>query len=166
MAAISLFDTFQAADALTFSRPHAAFQHGAFGRDGRADGTAPHTTVWWARRPSDRYRAMFRQRIVLLNKPFRVLSQFTDKPAVGSAAQPSTASTHAARETLSEYIAEPPSGIGRLRPAGRLDYDSEGLLVLTEDRQLQQRGTDKVTPWQCRIRLRAARDTQVERPGH
>ena len=133
---------------------------------GERDGTAPHTTVWWARRPSDRYRAMFRQRIVLLNKPFRVLSQFTDKPAVGLAAQPSIASSHAARETLSEYIAEPPSGIGRLRPAGRLDYDSEGLLVLTEDRQLQQRGTDKVTPWQCRIRLRAARDPQVERPGH
>ena len=106
---------------------------------GERDGTAPHTTVWWARRPSDRYRAMFRQRIVLLNKPFRVLSQFTDKPAVGLAAQPSIASSHAARETLSEYIAEPPSGIGRLRPAGRLDYDSEGLLVLTDDRQLQQR---------------------------
>ena len=54
-------------------------------------------------RPSDRFAAMFRQRIVLLNKPFRVLSQFTDKPAAGSPAQPATAaSTHTARETLSE----------------------------------------------------------------
>jgi hypothetical protein len=44
---------------------------------------------------------MFRQRIVLLNKPFRVLSQFTDKPALGSPAQPATAaSTHTAREML------------------------------------------------------------------
>ena len=57
---------------------------------------------------------MFRQRIVLLNKPFRVLSQFTDK------VQPPTAcaaSTHVARQTLSCYIADPPSGVGRLRPA-------------------------------------------------
>jgi hypothetical protein len=46
---------------------------------------------------------MFRQRIVLFNKPFRVLSQFTDKPAGGSPAQPATAtSTHTARERLSE----------------------------------------------------------------
>ena len=75
---------------------------------------------------------MFRQRIVLLNKPFRVLSQFTDQRLPPGAA---------ARQTLSDFIAEPPHGAGRLRPAGRLDYDSEGLLVLTEDRQLQQKVT-------------------------
>jgi 23S rRNA pseudouridine2457 synthase len=80
---------------------------------------------------------MFRQRVVLLNKPFRVLSQFTDKPLP----LPGGGEQLAARQTLSDFIAEPLHGTGRLRPAGRLDYDSEGLLVLTDDRQLQQRVT-------------------------
>ncbi|MDG1738914.1 MAG: pseudouridine synthase [Paracoccaceae bacterium] len=60
-------------------------------------------------------------RIVLFNKPFNVLSQFTDKGSEGSE-----------RETLSTYINVP-----EVYPAGRLDRDSEGLMVLTDDGQLQ-----------------------------
>ncbi|MEL6300369.1 MAG: pseudouridine synthase [Pseudomonadota bacterium] len=56
---------------------------------------------------------------VLLNKPFRVLSQFT---------------TDGDKSTLAAYVDLP-----NVYPAGRLDYDSEGLLVLTSDGQLQSR---------------------------
>ena len=61
--------------------------------------------------------------LILFNKPFGVLSQFTDKGTVGSK-----------RPTLSAYIDAP-----GVYPAGRLDKDSEGLLVLTDDGQLQAR---------------------------
>jgi 23S rRNA pseudouridine2457 synthase len=57
--------------------------------------------------------------ILLFNKPFRVLSQFT---------------TESNKATLADYIAIP-----GVYCAGRLDYDSEGLLVLTDDGKLQQR---------------------------
>ncbi len=56
--------------------------------------------------------------IILFNKPFNVLSQFTDT---------------AGRQTLANYLDAP-----GYRVAGRLDYDSEGLLLLTDDGQLQQ----------------------------
>lgn len=56
--------------------------------------------------------------IVLFNKPFRVLSQFT---------------TDSDKATLADYIDMP-----GVYCAGRLDYDSEGLLVLTDDGRLQQ----------------------------
>ncbi|MCT4611145.1 MAG: pseudouridine synthase [Pelagimonas sp.] len=62
-------------------------------------------------------------RVILLNKPFGVLSQFTDK---GNADSP--------RATLSDYVEIP-----KVYPAGRLDRDSEGLLVLTDDGKLQAR---------------------------
>ncbi|NDV50481.1 MULTISPECIES: pseudouridine synthase [unclassified Salipiger] len=62
-------------------------------------------------------------RVILLNKPFNVLSQFTDKGTEGSA-----------RETLSSYVKVP-----GVYPAGRLDRDSEGLLILTDDGKLQAR---------------------------
>jgi 23S rRNA pseudouridine2457 synthase len=55
--------------------------------------------------------------IVLLNKPFNVLCQFTDKEK---------------RKTLSDFIK-----IKNIYAAGRLDYDSEGLVVLTDDGKLQ-----------------------------
>lgn len=61
--------------------------------------------------------------LILFNKPFGVLSQFTDRGTAGSK-----------RPTLSDYIDVP-----GVYPAGRLDKDSEGLLVLTDDGQLQAR---------------------------
>jgi len=57
-------------------------------------------------------------RVILFNKPFQVLSQFTDEQG---------------RETLADYLSAP-----GFRVAGRLDYDSEGLLLLTDDGALQQ----------------------------
>ncbi len=64
-------------------------------------------------------------RLVLFNKPFGVLSQFTDRGAP------------TARATLSDYIA-----VKGVYPAGRLDRDSEGLLLLTDDGRLQARIAD------------------------
>ncbi len=57
--------------------------------------------------------------ILLFNKPYQVLSQFT---------------TEGGKSTLADYI-----DIPGVYCAGRLDYDSEGLLVLTDDGKLQQR---------------------------
>lgn len=54
---------------------------------------------------------------MLFNKPFRVLSQFRSNDE---------------RETLANYLS-----IGGVYPAGRLDFDSEGLMILTDDGQLQ-----------------------------
>lgn len=64
--------------------------------------------------------------VILFNKPFNVLSQFTDRGTAGST-----------RRTLSEFIDVP-----GVYPAGRLDFDSEGLLVLTDDGRLQARIAD------------------------
>ena len=65
-------------------------------------------------------------RLILFNKPYGVLSQFTDK---GSAGSP--------RATLSDFI-----GLPGVYPAGRLDRDSEGLLILTGHGRLQARISD------------------------
>ena len=60
--------------------------------------------------------------LLLFNKPFNVLCQFTDEPEFKDQ-----------RETLANYINQP-----GFYAAGRLDRDSEGLLLLTDDGKLQQ----------------------------
>ena len=66
-----------------------------------------------------RFSGMLLSVIILFNKPFQVLSQFT---------------TDGDKSVLADYI-----DIPGVYCAGRLDYDSEGLLILTDDGKLQQR---------------------------
>lgn len=61
------------------------------------------------------------RRTILLNKPFNVLTQFTDSQG---------------RSTLADFVDAP-----GCYPAGRLDRDSEGLVVLTDEARLQHKIT-------------------------
>src|SRR5580693_9048485 len=63
---------------------------------------------------------MKRERLILLNKPFNVLCQFTDETGQ--------------KRTLADYVP-----VKEVYAAGRLDYDSEGLVVLTNAGWLQNR---------------------------
>jgi len=63
--------------------------------------------------------------LILLNKPYQVLCQFTDPDG---------------RATLADYVESP-----GVYPAGRLDFDSEGLLILTDDGRLQARISQPVS---------------------
>ena len=56
-------------------------------------------------------------KLIIFNKPFQVLCQFTDE---------------AGRKTLADYV-----DVKEVYPAGRLDFDSEGRLLLTDDGKLQ-----------------------------
>jgi 23S rRNA pseudouridine2457 synthase len=62
--------------------------------------------------------------LIAFNKPFQVLPQFTDD-------------ANTPRMTLAAYINAP-----KYYPAGRLDYDSEGLMLLTNNGKLQAQVAD------------------------
>ena len=75
--------------------------------------------------------------LIAFNKPFNVLCQFTDS---------------AGRRTLADFVS-----VKDVYPAGRLDYDSEGLVLLTDDGRLQTRIADP------RRRMKKTYLVQVER---
>lgn len=74
--------------------------------------------------------------LIRFNKPFKVLSQFTDQSD---------------RKTLADYLT-----VKNVYPAGRLDFDSEGLLLLTDNGTLQSRIT------QPRFKIQKTYWVQVE----
>ena len=61
-------------------------------------------------------------KLIIFNKPYKVLSQFT---------------TDSDKPTLADYVS-----VKQVYPAGRLDFDSEGLLLLTDNGQLQAHISD------------------------
>ena len=81
-------------------------------------------------------------RLVLFNKPFQVLPQFTSPDA---------------RRSLADFLSLP-----GLYPAGRLDYDSEGLMLLTDFGPWQARITQPGSPFAKRYRVQVEGDPTDE----
>jgi len=69
--------------------------------------------------------------LILFNKPFNVLCQFTDTEK---------------RPTLKDYLSH--KELEKFYPAGRLDKDSEGLLLLTNNGKIQNRISDPKHKWE------------------
>jgi 23S rRNA pseudouridine2457 synthase len=80
--------------------------------------------------------------LVLFNKPFQVLPQFTSPDG---------------RQSLADYLSLP-----GLYPAGRLDYDSEGLLLLTDFGPWQARISQPGSPFVKRYRVQVEGDPTDE----
>jgi len=76
--------------------------------------------VTWLTTPPAKKKRM----LIALNKPYGVLCQFTDRSVPP-------------RRTLAEFVKQ-----ADVYPAGRLDYDSEGLLLLTDEGALAHKFTD------------------------